>query len=128
VGSEVWVRARVSPSALPGGARLGGVLAVVPDAVDVELRGSLSRPTSRIVAYRIERAEVEGVAVPPSMMARLVAGWPGGIDSDPSGESGPAIRVRWPIEGGRFRIADGVLIIDRPEPLLLQSVDGSGGA
>ena len=128
VGSEVRVRARVAPRGLPGGGHLGGVMAVVPDAVEVELRGTLSRPSFGVVEYRVDRAEVEGIALPSALVGLLVQSWPGGLDAESAGGIQPVIRTRWPIDGGRFQVADGVLVIVRPEPLLLESVDGSGGA
>jgi hypothetical protein len=128
VDSEVRVQARVAPRGLPGGGHLGGVMAVVPDVVEVELRGHLSRPSFGIAEYRVDRAEVEGIPLPSALVGLLVQSWPGGLEAGSAGGIQPVIRVRWPIDGGRFHVADGVLVIVRPEPLLLESVDGSGGA
>ena len=128
VGSEVRIRASVAPRGLPGGRHLRGAMAAVPDAVEVELRGHLFRPNHRTVEYRVDRAEVEGIALPSGLVRLLVQSWPGGVDASSGGGTQAVIRAAWPIDGGRFHVADGVLVIVRPEPFLLESVDGSGGA
>ncbi len=124
-GEEISVRARVSPSQLPGGEALGDVVAVLPDDVEVELRGTLHRSGPSQVEYRIEHASFGGVPLPSGVVAALVRSWPGGSGDD--GDATPALRAAWSVRDGVVTVRDGVLVVERPEPILVQSVDGSDG-
>ena len=126
VGSELRIRARVSPDLLPGGGQLAR--SAMPDVVDVELRGRLSTHGRGTVAYRIARADVEHVPLPNSVVAALVRSWAGGAVEGPADDPRAMIVVRWPLETTRIRVSDGAVVLVRAEPILTESVDGIDGA
>jgi hypothetical protein len=129
VDEEIRVRARVEPGALSGGEVLSDVLGALPERVDVELRGTLHRVAPSAVEYRIERATVGAVPLPNAVVAALVRRWPGGRVAPVEGEGlPPALRAPWSSSDGHVRVSGGRVVIERPEPMLVQSVDGSGGA
>jgi hypothetical protein len=127
-GSDVRLRARVAPARLPGGELLGSALAAMGDEVDVELRGRLVRLTPDRMGYRIDRAAVEGVPLPRAVVVRLVQGWPGGGVEDATEDPRAIVAVRWPLGDARIRVRDGILELERAEPILSEAVDGSDGA
>lgn len=128
VGSEIRIRARVSPALLPGGGHLGAARTAVPDDIDVELRGRLRPQGTGAVAYRIERAEVEGIPLPTSLLVRLVRAWPGGTIEGPAHDQRALVLVRWPFPSTRVRVTGDELVLERHEPILAESVDGIDGA
>lgn len=127
VGSKVLLRARVAPQALPGGDHLGGALSAIQELVDVELSGTLQLQGTDWIAYRIERAEVEGLPLPTSVVAGVVRSWPGGrVEGGPEAPR-PMILARWPLRETRIRVRGDVLVLQRDEPILVESVDGGDG-
>jgi hypothetical protein len=114
---------------LSGSEALGEVLGVLPEVVDVELRGSIHRAPPSALEYRIEQAFVGAVPLPSGVVAALVRRWPGGrVAAGVRGDGLPALRAPWSADDGRVVVAGGRVVVERPEPILAQSVDGSGGA
>ncbi len=124
VGDEIRVRARVSPEKVAGREALADVVAALPEVVDVELRGRLVRSPDA-VEFRIDRATVGAVPLPSAVVAALVRSWPGAGAAD---TPDAVLRAPWSLRDGLVDVVDGRVVIERPEPILVQSVDGSDGA
>jgi hypothetical protein len=94
----VRVTARLSAAVFPGTPLLAPVLEVLPDSIDVELRGRVAREGRRAV-FLIDRVSAERIPVPQSVVASIVSSLGmGGVDAvdHTTGETLPALRVAWP--------------------------------
>jgi hypothetical protein len=130
VDGEVRVRARVDPTRLSGAEALREVAPLLPDVVTVELRGQVARAGRAAVEYRIHRAFVGSLPMPPTVLAGIVRSWPQGAASAGAvpDDGAPVLRAPWPFREGILRVEADRVVIERPEPMLVQSVDGSDGA
>jgi hypothetical protein len=95
---NIRVNARLSAAVFPGTPLLAPVLGVLPDSIDVELRGRLAREGRRAL-FLIDRVYAERMPVPRSVVASIVSSLGmGGVDAvdEATGETLPALRVAWP--------------------------------
>ena len=143
VDGRVWVHAKVSPTLVPGGRYLTESLDALPESVEVELRGRLETEHPSSIVYYVDDVLVQGVAFPRAVAALVIGAiqageasagptptqTPAGVRAAGEGAgSAPVLRMRWPADAGILRVVSDRVVLERAEPLLEQSVDGSGGA
>jgi len=133
MGSEVHLDARASRDALSASADLGSVLGVLPDTLDVTLRGRVIRNGPGGVAFQIDHARVSHISLPRGVIAAIVAELPGGLaqgvparQTSDMARGVPAIQLPWPNGITSVLVRDGLLVLERAEPILDRAVDGSG--
>ena len=133
MGSEVRVDARASRHALSAKADLGSVLHVLPDTLDVTLRGRVTRNGRRGFAFQIDNARVSQIPLPRAVIVAIVAELPGGLPQGVSARQTsdkaravPAIQIPWPRGVTSLRVRDGLLVLERAELIMDRAVDGSG--
>jgi len=131
--NEVRVTARVSREVFPVSFHLPVLANVLPDTLEVELRGRFVRLGADGVAFRVEQALAERLPLPRAVVSSVVAAFPGGLPDGVRlpGSGGrldgvPAVRMPWPGGIGSIQVRDGELILRRPERILDRTVDGSG--
>lgn len=105
---KVRVTARIAAAAFPGTPVLAPVLDVLPDTIDVELRGHVLRD-GRTVALRIDRVSAGRVPIPRAVVAAVVAslGVPGPTDSHPT------LRLAWPDGVTAMNVRGDRLVLER---------------
>ena len=133
MGREVRFDARASRDALSPSVDLGSVLGVLPDALDVTLWGRVIRNGPGGFALQIEHARVFHIPLPREAIAAIVAELPGGLAQGvPTRQTShmagavPAIQLPWPHGITSVLVRDGLLVLERAEPILDRAVDGSG--
>lgn len=128
VDGEVRVHAHVSPTLVPGGGYLTEAFEKLPEWVEVELRGRVETEHLSWIVYRVDDVVVEGVALPRGVVSLVIGAIDarGGVPTEsPPGD--PVLRMRWPADVGVLSVVSDHIVLERAEPLLQQSVDGSGG-
>ncbi len=129
-GRTLVVLARVTLAELPGDGTLEPAFAIMPDEVAVRLSGRIAHLPGA-VAFRIDRAEVEGFPLPNGVVGRLVRAWPAGAAPGSPAAPQPAPVAPWSVDGTRFAVEDGALVLHRHGPLVAkaaEAAEGSGGA
>lgn len=133
MGSEVRLDARASRDALSASADLGSVIDLLPDTLDVTLRGRVIRNGPGGFAFQIEHARVSQIPLPGGVISAIVAELPGGLAQGvPARQTSdtvrgvPAIQLPWPHGITSALVRDGVLVLERAEPIMDRVVDGSG--
>ena len=133
MGSEVRLDARASRDALSASADLGSVIDLLPDTLDVTLRGRVIRNGPVGFAFQIEHARVSQIPLPGGVISAIVAELPGGLAQGvPARQTSdtvrgvPAIQLPWPHGITSALVRDGVLVLERSEPIMDRVVDGSG--
>jgi len=124
VDGEVRIEARLSRADFVASKLLVSVLGVLPDTVDVELRGRLARHGGRL-AFRVERSWASRVPLPPWVVRTIAIDLGERVMVADSSEA-PVLTVRWPDGVGDVIVAGDRLVLERPEPILDRAVDGSG--
>lgn len=124
----VRVAARLSAAVFPATPLLAPVLGVLPDSIDVELRGRVAREGRRAV-FLIDRVSAERIPVPKSVVSAIVSSLGmGGVDAvdGTTGEALPALRVAWPHGVTAMDVADDRLVLRRG-PVVRTVDDGDDG-
>jgi hypothetical protein len=125
-GGKVRLTARISSEAFPGAALLTPLLEVLPDTLDIDIRGSVVRDVGGL-AFRIERVSAEHVPVPESVVAAVVSSMiRSGTAKDPAPHAGepPTLHVAWPSGVSFLYVWEDGLVLERRRSTQT-GVDGS---
>lgn len=121
----VRVVARIASASFPGAKLLTPLLGVLPDTLDVEIRGSVVRDRGGL-AFRIERVSAEHVPVPESVVASVVSSIVRSPETDRDLHEGepPTVHVAWPRGVSRLYVSGDRLVLERDRSTRT-TVDGS---
>lgn len=111
----VRVTARIAADAFPGTPVLASVLDVLPDTLDVELRGRVLRDRGT-VALRIDRVSAERVPIPRAVVAAVVASLGAAAPAD----GHPTLRMAWPAGVTAMNVQGDRLVLERDVPALAE--------
>ena len=130
VGDEVHLTALLVPADFPASGALRAVSTVVADTVSVKLRGTLVRVSLSSLGLRIDNAMLGHLTLPVGVVRSVAESLSDRTRSDDA-TSGSRHRatflVAWPGGIDGIGIQEGLLILERFEPILERAVDGSGG-
>ena len=128
----VLVTARIAPASFPGSEHLGRVFEVLPDTIDVELSGVVSRLAGDRLAFQVERASAGRVPVPGGVVEAILASIRSGRADPAQTLSDPdmamSLSVPWPEGIGSLSVVADRLVLERAEPSADRAVDGVDGA
>lgn len=127
-GGRVRVRVSIVTDEWLPAEGIVGVLRVLPDTLDAEVRGRLVR-VGRRATYRIEEAFAHGVPLPDPVIRGLVNELPGGGLAGGERASGPVdatLRLMLPEGIADFEVVGDRLVVRAAEPILDRTVDGDG--
>lgn len=130
VGDEVHLTAVLVPAEFPASSALRAVSSVVADTVSVKLRGTLVRVSSSTLGLRIDSAVLGHLTLPVGVVrsvAESLSGQAGSVDAASGSRREATFRVAWPSGVDGIGVRDGLLVLERFEPILERAVDGSGG-
>lgn len=119
---SVRVTARIAADAFPGTPVLASVLDVLPDTLDVEVRGRVVRDRGTL-ALRIDRVSAERIPIPRAVVAAVVASLGAAAPAD----GHPALRMAWPTGITAMNVQGDRLVLERAAPAFAEPAgEGEG--
>lgn len=122
----VRITARVAAAAFPGTPMLAPLLGVLPDTLDMDVRGTVVRDAGGL-AFRIDRVTVEHVPMPEGVVASVVASLAengAATAVGPGRDEWPTMRLAWPSGISSLYVSGDRLVLERVG-MAEASVDGS---
>lgn len=111
----VRITARVAAAAFPGTPMLAPLLGVLPDTLDVDVRGTVVRDVGGL-AFRIDRVTAEHVPLPDGVVASVVASLAesgAATVVGPGRDEWPTLRLAWPSGISSLYVSGDRLVLER---------------